>query len=151
MPHIQKGQRAVKDIMRSKTGSESAATARRDELRKARKREKVRCSICTHRTWLRTFYLMEPAGVPDPRQTWSLCESCHAALLEEMRRSPVRSPLRLRIAVGIVASERSPYVYAPSFKPLKERSWLIIIAWLFVITMLLHLAIIVLLAFFAGH
>ena len=68
-----------------------------------------------------------------------------------MRRSPVLSPLRLRIAIGIVASERSPHIYAPRHQPLSDRTWIAVIAWGFAIAMVLHLILIVMLAFVAGH
>jgi hypothetical protein len=101
---------------------------------------------------LNTAYLIEePPGVPDPRQSWTLCKRCHAALLVEMERSPVLSPLRLRIAMGIVAAERSPDVYAPTRAPISDRTWIVVMAWGFAIAMVLHLAIIVMLAYFAGH
>ena len=141
----------MKDITRGKTRSESAEAARQDELRKPNKKSIVRCSICTRRTWLKTTHLVEPVGVPEPRQSWALCKRCHQSLLVEMRRSPVLSPLRLRIAIGIVASERSPHVYAPRHQPLSDRTWIVVIAWGFAIAMVLHLILIVMLAFVAGH
>ncbi len=53
--------------------------------------------------------------------------------------------------LGIVAAERSPYVYAPTHKPLSDRTWILVMAWGFAIAMLLHLVLIVMLAFVAGH
>ena len=141
----------MEDIEKGQLDSPSAVATRREELRKARRTASVRCSICTRRTWLNAIHLVEPLGVPEPRQSWTLCERCHTALLVEMERSPILSPLRLRIAMGIVAAERSPYVYAPTHKPLSDRNWIVIIAWLFVIAMLLHLVLIVMLAYVAGH
>ena len=96
-------------------------------------------------------YIEEPPGVPDPRMSWMLCKRCHTALVAEMQRSPVLSPLRLRIAMGIVAADRSPDAYAPSRRPLTDRSWIVIMAWGFAIAMVLHLILIVMLAFAAGH
>lgn len=138
----------MKDIMR---GGESAVTLQRDNSRRPRKRVITRCSICERRTWFNAISLIEPEGVPDPRQQWTLCQRCHQALLVQMRLSPIRTPLRLRIAIGLVASERSPYVYAPTRRPLSDRSWIIIMAWGFGIAMVLHLILIVMLAFVAGH
>jgi hypothetical protein len=103
------------------------------------------------RIWFNAIPLMEPEGVPEPRQVWTLCSRCHQALLVQMRLSPVRTPLRLRIAIGLVAAERSPYVYAPARKPLSDSTWIIIMAWGFGIAMILHLILIVMLAFVAGH
>jgi hypothetical protein len=128
-----------------------AVTIRRDNSRRPGKRVITRCSICKRRTWFHPIPLMEPEGVPDPRQEWTLCKGCHQALLVQMRISPIRTPLRLRIAMGLVAAERSPYVYAPRRRPLSDRTWIIIMAWGFGIAMILHLVLIVMLAFIAGH
>ena len=140
--------RAVKNIM---PGSEPAVTIKRDNSRRPKKRAIARCSICKRRTWLHAIPLMEPEGVPEPRQEWTLCRRCHEALLVQMRLSPIRTPLRLRIAIGLVAAERSPYAYAPSRKPITDHTWIIILAWGFGIAMVLHLVLIVMLAFVAGH
>lgn len=94
---------------------------------------------------------MEPVGAPEPRQMWTLCKRCHRALLVEMRRSPVRSPLRLRIAMGIVAAERSPHAYRRGRLVMSDRRWIVILGWGFAIAMVLHLMLIVMLAFIAGH
>ena len=69
------------------------------------------CSICTSVVWVHHIALKEPVEAPEPRYEWVLCKSCHEALLVEMRRSSLRSPTRLRIAIGIVAAERSPTAY----------------------------------------
>src|SRR5258708_34285043 len=68
-----------------------------------------------------------------------------------MRLAPIRTPLRLRIAIGLVAAERSPYAYAPSRKPITDHTWIIVLAWGFGIAMVLHLVLIVMLAFVAGQ
>ena len=141
----------MEDIERGEIDNASAVATRSEELRRARKRASVRCSICARRIWFNAMHLMEPVGVPEPRQSWTLCKRCHELLLAEMHRSPVRSPLRLRIAMGIVAAERSPYVYAPTHKPFSDRTWIVVMAWGFGIAMLLHLVLIVMLAFVAGH
>jgi hypothetical protein len=69
------------------------------------------CSICTSVVWFHPIALKEPVGVPEPRQEWVLCKPCHEALLVELDRSSLRSPTRLRIAIGLVAADRSPNVY----------------------------------------
>ena len=132
-------------------GGEPAVTLHPHNSRRPRKPLATRCSICERRTWYNATFLIEPEEVPHPRQQWILCHRCHQALLAQMRLSPVRTPLRLRIAIGLVASERSPYIYAPTRKPLSDRSWIIIMAWGFGIAMLLHLILIVMLAYVAGH
>lgn len=130
-------------------GGDPAVAAQRENTRRRRKRTIPHCAICTRRTWLDAIFLMEPVGVPEPRRSWILCKRCHADLLLEMRRSPVRSPLRLRIAMGIVAAERSPQAYGRSRTVLSDHAWILVIGWGFAIAMLLHLVLIVMLAFVA--
>lgn len=67
-----------------------------------------RCSICKSFIWLSLVTLKESTEAPEPHQEWVLCEPCYDALLMEMRRASLQSPVRLRIALGIVAAERSP-------------------------------------------
>jgi hypothetical protein len=88
------------------TGRETEQRGRRYKLR--------RCSICTSFTWFYPIALIEPLEAPEPRREWVLCKSCHRALLVEMARSSIRSPMRLRIAMGLVAAERSPRAYINS-------------------------------------
>ncbi len=123
-----------------------AVVTRQGGLRAPRKRFSERCSICARRTWFDPVFLMEPEGVPEPRHSWILCKDCYGALLVEMRRSPIRSPLRLRIAMGIVAAERWHKAYPRSHTSLDDHRWVMIIAWGFIIAMLVHLLIIVMLA-----
>ena len=137
----------MRDIIRG----DPTVSLQRDKPRQSRKRAITRCSICKRRTWYYCIPLIEPEGVPDPRQEWTLCKRCHQELLVQLRLSPVRTPLRLRIAIGLVAAERSPYAYAPTRKPLTDRAWIIILAWGFGIAMVLHLILIVMLATIAGH
>jgi hypothetical protein len=135
-----------------RAGGDLVVSERQEELRGDGKHAIVRCSICRRRTRLNTTYLhKEPPGVPEPRLSWALCKRCHAALQVEMERSPVLSPLRLRIAMGIVAADRSPDAYAPTRKPITDRTWIVIMAWGFAIAMVLHLVLIVMLAYVAGH
>lgn len=89
--------------------------------------------------------------MPEPRLEWTLCGHCHDALLVEMRSSPIRSPLRLRIAMGLVAAERSPRAYRSIPSSMNDRAWIVVLAWGFGIAMLLHLVLIVMLAYVAGH
>lgn len=108
----------------------------------------IRCSICTIPIWFRPIALKEAVGAPEPRYAWVLCKPCHKALNVELLRSPVRSPARLRIAVGLVAAERSPIAYTMSTRAREQRefqrefSWLIRLLVLFA---LWHVAILVIL------
>jgi len=130
----------VKDTIH---GGEPTVVARREHSSKKR----ARCSICRRRIWFDGTPFMEPVGVPEPRRSWILCQQCHAALLIEMRRSPIRSPLRLRIAMGLVAAERSPQAYKHNPSLMSDHAWILVIAWGFAIAMILHLILIVLLAY----
>lgn len=141
----------MEDIEKGQPDNSTSTFTTPEESWQAEKKGSARCSICTRHIWFNPAYLIEPLGVPEPRRSWTLCKRCHTLLLAEMERSPVLSPLRLRIAMGIIASDRSPYVYAPTHKPLTDRNWIVIIAWLFGIAMLLHLVLVVMLAYIAGH
>ena len=138
----------MRDIIRD---GDSTDALQRNKSHRPRKQGKIRCSICERRMWYNFIPLIEPEDVPAPRQEWTLCKRCYEELLDQLRLSPVRTSMRLRIAMGLVAAERSPYAYAPSRKPLTDRSWIIIMAWAFGIAMVLHLVLIVMLATVAGH
>lgn len=105
----------------------------------------TRCSICTDIIWFSPIALKEPVGAPEPRLEWVLCHSCHAMLLNQMRRSPIRSPLRLRIAMGLVAAECSPRAYGVRDHRRDQRRF-IGIGITLIIAMLLHLSLIIYLA-----
>jgi len=67
--------------------------------------------------------------------------------MTEFRRSPVRSPLRLRIAMGLIAAERSPHAYPTSrSEHVSDHRWIVFIALGTFIAMLLHLVLIVMIA-----
>lgn len=138
----------MRDIIRN---GDPTAPIQSNKPERPRKQNVVRCSICETRLWHTFIPLREPEDVPAPRQEWTLCKRCHNELLVQLHLSPIRTPLRLRIAIGLVAAERSPYAYAPRRKPLTDRSWILIMAWGFGIAMLLHLILIVMLATMAGH
>ena len=106
----------------------------------------VRCSICMNVIWRRPTTVKEPVDAPEPRQEWIICLPCYEMLQVEIRRSPVRSPARLRVAVGLVAAERSPL--AITMRPQlseqeqfqREFTWF---KWFLVILVLMHLLIFV--------
>lgn len=80
----------------------------------------IRCSICTSLIWFHPIVLKEPVEAPEPRHEWVLCKPCHEALLVEMQRSSIRSSVRLRITMGLVAAERSPNAYTIN-SPVREQ------------------------------
>ncbi|QBD81211.1 hypothetical protein EPA93_36645 [Ktedonosporobacter rubrisoli] len=134
----------MKDAMHR---SGSVVAARREGPRRFRRRPATCCSICSRRVWFRPVRLSEPDGVPEPRLSWVLCRQCYGLLLEEMERSPVRSPLRLRIAMGIVASERWSEAYPTQSRGyLSDRRWIIFMAVGFFVALILHLVLIVMVA-----
>jgi hypothetical protein len=91
--------------------------------------------------------VQEPEGVPMPRNSWVLCKECHGLAMTEFRRSPVRSPLRLRIAMGLIAAERSPHAYPTQMNErIRDHRWIVFIGLGTFIAMLLHLALIVMIA-----
>ena len=131
----------MKDAMHS---GEPVVVLNQDDVQKGRRRKTFHCAVCSKRIWFDSVRMTEPEGVPEPRLSWLLCKECHGALLLEMRRSPVRSPLRLRIAIGIIASERWPQAYPTHFHEyISDRRWIIFMAICFFIAMIFHLALIV--------
>ena len=105
------------------------------------------CSICHGRLRGDAVPITEPEGVPEPRRSWILCRDCYQALVIEMRRSPVRTPTRLRVAMGMVAAERWPGSYSNTPRPIfHDRRKIMFIIWTFIIAMLFHLALIVAIA-----
>lgn len=70
-----------------------------------------RCDICRQRSSNRMFALDEPLSSstsPPDRQTWLLCEGCATAVVTEVERSALHTPLRVPIAVGLIAADRRP-------------------------------------------
>jgi hypothetical protein len=106
----------------------------------------LRCGICSRRLGSSVYFVEETGDVPEPRGSWALCRACNDAVHEQLEASPVRSPLRLRIAVGLVATDRTPAARRARFGELSDRSWMKLFFWLFLITMLIHLAVIVAIA-----
>ena len=103
-----------------------------------------RCSICRHFIFFEFFLVKEPIDAPEPRFEWTLCKACHLALQDEIRRSVIRSSLRLRIAIGLVAAERSPYAHTMNAKTREQQefdrqfAWFV---WAMILFGLLHVAI----------
>ncbi len=134
----------MKEVTRK---SGPVVAVRREGSRRQRRRVITRCSICNGRIWFHPLRVTEPEGVPEPRLNWALCKPCYHALLQEMRVSPVRSPLRLRVAIGIVASERWPQAYTTRVRMyLADRRLMVLIAVGLIMTMIIHLVILVAIA-----
>ena len=129
-------------------GNDVPVATRRATVQKGRWYKPTRCSICTSFILFHRIGLKEPVEAPEPRQEWVLCKPCHRALLVEMGRSSLRSPLYLRIAMGLVAAERSPTAHKKS-TPMHEQwefqrefAWVVRLLILFA---LWHLVILVIL------
>ena len=103
-----------------------------------------RCSICTRFILFYPISLKEPNDAPEPRYNWILCKACYEALHKEIQRPVINSSIRLRIAIGLVAAERSPKAYPANTKTREQQefdrefSWFV---WAIVLFGLLHLAI----------
>lgn len=80
----------------------------------------ARCAICARHPSHTMFVLNEGAPLPAPHLSWLLCAPCVMAVQEEVMRSALRTPLRVRVAVAIIASERSPRARPKRWDP---RSW----------------------------
>jgi hypothetical protein len=126
-------------------GSDRAVAPGQETTQKTRWYRPTYCSVCTNSIWFSPIALKEPMSAPEPQRVWVLCKNCHEALLIEMRRSPIRSPLRLRIALGLVAAERSPTAYGHRTYQ-RDQHRIVGIAVILFIAMILHLALIVALA-----
>ena len=127
-------------------GNDETVAIRRATGRGGRWYKPIRCSICTSFIWFHPIVLEEPVGAPEPRYDWVLCNPCHEALLVEMSRSTIRSPARMRIAMGLVAAERSPKAYTTSTHSPEQQAFQREFAWfkwLVIFFALLHLVIVV--------
>jgi hypothetical protein len=113
--------------------------------------EELRCAICARRLGSTLAYLEETGDVPEPRQSWLLCHTCDKAVHEQLERSPVHSPLRLRVAVGLVATERTPAARRAHFGQLSDLTWERLLFWSFIIAFLAHLAVMVFVAELVAH
>lgn len=108
--------------------------------------ERLRCSICRRRLGDAVTYLEETGDQEEQRQSWLLCEECNEAVKQQMARAPIRSPMRLRVAVALVATERTPAARRMKRGQLTDAGWTKLLFWTFVLAMLAHLAVIILVA-----
>ena len=83
-----------------------------------------RCAICERRPAAMRLHAATPVGhlgvdefleTPLSGHAWMVCKQCAGAVQQEMARAGLRSPLRLYIAIAIVASERSPAAHPRSW------------------------------------
>lgn len=103
-----------------------------------------RCDVCGNRLGAPAFYFEEGLDLPDPRQTWTICADCNQALTRQLESPAVSTPMRLRVAMGVVASERAtPEVINarqpdPATEQRAERRTEHLLIWLFVILFAVH-------------
>lgn len=119
-----------------------AVSTRREPGQRPRWYKPLRCSICASLIWLRPIILEEPVGAPEPRRVWQLCKQCHKALLTEILRSSIHSPVRLRIAMGLVAAERSPLALSTSAREQQQfRKEFSLAVWFLILFGVFHLVV----------
>lgn len=66
-----------------------------------------RCDVCGQDLRPRAFYLEEEADLPDPRQSWTICPVCEQEIRRRLEQAPLQTVHRVRVTVGLVASERA--------------------------------------------
>lgn len=115
----------------------------------ADERVPTRCGICQRRLGDSIHFLEETGETPEPRQSWALCGACAAAVHEQLRNSPMRGDLRLRVAVALVATERSPEARRANAGQNSDMRWERLLFWGFLLFMLAHLGLIVFVAHIA--
>ena len=71
----------------------------------------IRCAICDRRSSGPLYRVVESIPLDDDPRSWLLCAACAAAVRQEVERADLRTPLRVRIAVGIVALQRSQHYH----------------------------------------
>ena len=109
----------------------------------------LRCEICARKLGKSLFFVEETGDdVPPPRRSWVLCRACNDAVHAQMDAAPIQSPVRLRVAVGLVSTIRTPAARRSRLGQLSDESWTKVFLWLLPITMIVHLAVIVVIAFF---
>ncbi|HEU0028950.1 MAG TPA: hypothetical protein VFQ25_17725 [Ktedonobacterales bacterium] len=106
----------------------------------------TRCSICQRRLGRSIHFLDETGDVPEPRMSWALCDTCNTAVREQMRQSPLQGPLRLRVAVALVSTERTPAARRAHIGQMSDQHWETLLFWAFLLFMLGHLVLIVIVA-----
>jgi hypothetical protein len=109
--------------------------------------ERLRCAICRRRLGDAVTYLEETVDQDaEQRLSWVLCEECSDAVKQQMAQAPIRSPMRLRVAIALVSTERTPAARRMKRGQLTDAGWTKLLFWTFVLAMLAHLAVIVFVA-----
>ena len=106
-----------------------------------------RCDVCAQPLGTHGYYVQEEPDAPEPPeapQSWTLCRECSQAVWRHVERMALPTPRRLRIAVGLVASERATPEAIRARAPnavrdrRSERRMERMLIWLFAIFFLVH-------------
>lgn len=111
-----------------------------------------RCAICGRRAGVAGRHLdepPEPLRQPEPPELpalharWHLCDECYLAVGRELARAALRSPARVRVALGVVAAERRSmpryHVWDERFwEQLSDRGQDRLLIWIFAIAFAVH-------------
>lgn len=65
----------------------------------------MRCAVCGEQESVEWFEF-QGDDLSEPR-TWVVCASCAQAVRQEIERARLRTPIRVRVAIAMVASERA--------------------------------------------
>jgi hypothetical protein len=71
----------------------------------------IHCAICDRRSSGPLYRVVENIPLDDGPHSWLLCVDCAAAVQQEVERADLGTPLRVRVAVGIVSLQRRPHHY----------------------------------------
>ena len=92
-------------------------------------------------------FVEETGEVSEPRQSWTLCEACNEAVRNEIETSPVTSAVKLRVAVGVVAAERTPTGKRLTWGgSMSDEQWLRFLMWGFIIGFIVHTIVMIIIA-----
>lgn len=123
-----------------------------------------RCDVCGQPLGAHGYYVCEePEAIvaleaPDPPREWTLCRECSEAVSRRVERMTLPTPRRLRVAVGLVASERSTPEAIRARAPdaareqRADRRSVRLLIWIFAIFFVVHaLAFVVVMVVVAPH
>lgn len=106
-----------------------------------------RCDVCGQLLGAHGYYVQEEPDVPDvagPPQGWTLCQECSEAVWQHVERMELPESRRLRVAVGLVASERATPEVIQARTPdaardqRADRRTEHLLIWLFAIVFVVH-------------
>ncbi len=103
-----------------------------------------RCEVCGQLLGAHGYYLQEDPEAPEPPQGWTMCRECSEAVWQHVEEMALPTARRLRIAVGLVASERASPEAIRARVPdaardqRADRRTVRLLIWIFVIFFLVH-------------